>query len=442
MTGLNRYITPLKMPVELWQSRTPGQVIVQITERCNASCPQCGMNINNSDPRADLPLDRIKSIIDSAAVKGVQVISFTGGEPLLRLKELVDMINYAGAAGMKYIRTGTNGFFMARPDRPGFEKRVGRVAEALAATPLRNFWISLDSADPETHERMRGLPGLVKGLAKAMPIFHAHGIYPAANLGFNRNLSGPATAGLKPDQALGLNRYLARFKRVFTEGLKVFYRRVLDLGFTMSSTCYPMSLDESCGRDGLEAVYGASSVDSVIRFNRLEKAAIFQVIMDVVPSFRPHLRIFSPLSSLLALKRQYRGLEQGPVEARPCRGGLDNFFVNAKAGHAFPCGYRGGDDLGPFEDLDLDRLDRSAICRRCDWECFRDPSELFGPLLLAARHPLATFSKMAKDREYRRAWLADLSYYRACALFDGRRPPDYDRLSRYSGFLEQQTALS
>ena len=302
----------------------------------------------------------------------------------------------------------------------------------MAATPLRNFWISLDSADPPTHERMRGLPGLVDGLAKGIPIFHANGIYPSANLGFNRNLGGPATAGLKPESGAGPAKYLARFQRVFSAGLEAFYRMILELGFTMANTCYPMSLQESCGNDGLAAVYGASSPDSVIRFNRAEKAAIFQVIQDVIPSFRSRLRIFSPLSSLLALRRQYNPPAGESREVRSCRGGLDYFFVDAKTGHAFPCGYRGGDDLGPFEDLEPDRLNRSVVCRRCDWECFRDPSELFGPLLLAARHPLSTVSSMAKDPEYRRAWLADLNYYRACRLFDGRRPPDFDRLERHS----------
>ena len=101
----------MKFPVDLWRNRTPGQVIIQITERCNAACTQCGMNINNGGVRVDLSLDRTRSIIDSAAAKGFQVISFTGGEPLLRLTDLVEMINHAGAAGIKYIRTGTNGFF-------------------------------------------------------------------------------------------------------------------------------------------------------------------------------------------------------------------------------------------------------------------------------------------------------------------------------------------
>jgi hypothetical protein len=32
---------------------------------------------------------------------------------------------------------------------------------------------------------MGGLNGVIKGIEKALPIFHKHGIYPAANLGIN-----------------------------------------------------------------------------------------------------------------------------------------------------------------------------------------------------------------------------------------------------------------
>lgn len=294
-------------------------------------------------------------MIDAVAERGFAAVSFTGGEPLLRLDELVEMINHAGAAGMKYIRTGTNGYFMARPDKPGFRRRVTEAAEKLAATPLRNFWISLDSAIPEVHERMRGFPGLVRGLAKAIPIFHEHGVYPSVNLGFNRNLGGPVTANLRPDPVGFGNparreaRYLSRFRRVFSMAMTDFYNLALDLGFTMANTCYPMSLDPD--QEGMSAVYAATSSAAVVNFSQAEKAAIFQVLLEIIPRFRSRLRIFSPLSSLLALKRQHQSAQPPTFPSQPCRGGLDYFFVEAKTGHAFPCGYRGDEDLGPVEEL-------------------------------------------------------------------------------------------
>ena len=33
-----------------------------------------------------------------------------------------------------------------------------------------------------------------------------------------------------------------------------------------------------------------------------------------------------------------------------------------------------------IREMDLSDKDSRPVCRKCDWECFRDPSELFGPL--------------------------------------------------------------
>jgi molybdenum cofactor biosynthesis enzyme MoaA len=70
-------------------NRIPGQVVIQITDRCNARCPQCGMRATESFTRSTLATDAIKRIIDAAVSRGVQSISFTGGEPLLDLPRLV-----------------------------------------------------------------------------------------------------------------------------------------------------------------------------------------------------------------------------------------------------------------------------------------------------------------------------------------------------------------
>jgi MoaA/NifB/PqqE/SkfB family radical SAM enzyme len=139
-------------------NRVPGQVVIQITDRCNARCPQCGMRATESFTRSTLATDAIKRIIDAAASRGVQAISFTGGEPLLDLPRLVELIRYAGDAGIPYIRTGTNGFMFRHPEKPDFSNRVSRLVDQLANTSLRNFWISLDSAVDRVHEAMRGFP--------------------------------------------------------------------------------------------------------------------------------------------------------------------------------------------------------------------------------------------------------------------------------------------
>jgi MoaA/NifB/PqqE/SkfB family radical SAM enzyme len=412
------------------RNRIPPQLVVQITNRCNARCPQCGMRRSADIARFDLSGAVMARILDGCAERGVQAISFTGGEPLLRRDELVRWIDAAGKAGIPYIRTGTNGFLLCGADRSGFTERIQRLADRLAATPLRNFWISLDSAEPEVHERMRGLPGVVAGIARSLPIFHAAGIYPSANLGLNRYVGGALTQDLRPEGFGCRKDYLEAFYETYCAALDRFYHFVRDLGFTIVNTCYPMSIDAPEEAAGLSAVYAATALEDVVRYAADEKAMLYKALLDTIPRHRSQLRIFTPLSSLYMLQRTCAGAAD-PGEPFGCRGGVDFFFIDAHQGDTFPCGYRGHENMGKFWELDLNAIRPNGDCRRCDWECFRDPSELCAPLLQALHAPLQLAAKMIRDPRYRRLWIQDMRYYQACGLFDGRRPPDSARLQRF-----------
>ncbi|SMC78878.1 radical SAM protein [Papillibacter cinnamivorans] len=401
----------------LLKGRVPGQLIIQMTDLCNARCPQCSMRVTEPFARSRLSLDDMKRMIDAAAKNGVEAVSFTGGETFLLQDDLLEMLRYASVAGIPFTRTGTNGFLFRDSDRPGFESRVGRLAEELAKTGLRNLWISMDSADPAVHESMRGLPGVVRGIEKALPIFHQNGIWPSANLGINRNTGGapetPAGERFDPDA------FYADCRRAFRK----FYAFVIEMGFTMVNACYPMSVDDASGE--LSAVYGATSVSDVIRYSGAEHVQVFRALLDTIPEYRAKIRIFSPRTSVLALMRQYSGES---TQCRPCRGGIDFFFVDAAAGNAYPCGYRGGESFGKYWDLDPKKTDARAVCRRCDWECFRDPSELLGNLLAFRENPVRAAGRLLRDKEYRAALADDIKYYGACGYFDGRKPPDYEAM--------------
>lgn len=408
--------------VNVMRGRAPGQLIIQLTDRCNARCPQCGMRVVNRFKRTRLSVDTVKRMLDAAASRGMRMVSFTGGEPLLLLDDLIELIDHAGKAGFRYIRTGSNGFLFRNHEDPRFNDHIHHLAQRLAATPLRNFWISIDSAEAAIHERMRGFPGVMAGIRKALPIFHAHGLYPSTNVGLNRNLTN-VTAALVADmdEAAGAER----FYQAFRSGLEQLYRMILDMGFTMCSACYPMSIEP--GGSGLQAVYGATASERLVRFSTGEKVLLYRALADTVGAFRSRLRIFTPLSSLHSLMRQYSGAS---ASGYACRGGSDYLFVDCVQGMAYPCGYRGAEPLGPVWDLDRNalRANGKAACRRCDWECFRDPSELFGPLLQGLSRPLDLVRNWRDDSEFFQLWRQDLRYARACHFYDGRLAPDFSRL--------------
>lgn len=402
-----------------WRGRVPGQVVIQYTDRCNAACVQCGMRMDNPFARSTMNRDDARRLIDAMAARGVQAISFTGGEPLLYLKDIVALAAHARAQGIRYIRTGTNGFLFRHHEAPDFLDKMDRLAGTLAESAINTFWISLDSADPAAHEANRGLPGVVAGMGKALPRFHAQGLYPAANLGINRSTGGLGERYLHPDEP-------AAFYHKAVQAFERFYDTVADLGFTMTNACYPMSLPEA--DTATDAVYTATSTADMIRFTRQEKVQLFKALYDVIPRRRHALRIFTPRTSLLALIRQY---ERGEATAYPCRGGIDFFFVDAKDLNTYPCGYRGEENLGKFWELDLDGLAAAPDCTRCDWECFRDPSELLGPLVEGLRHPLRVWQRLRQDPAMTRVWWDDLRYYKACGFFDAGQPPDRQALERW-----------
>ena len=408
----------------LIRGRLPGQLIIQYSNRCNADCPQCGMRRSEQISRYTLDKDHAKKLIDSAAANGVRSLSLTGGEPLMFLDDIVELTNHASRAGIPYVRTGTNGFIFRDSDAPDFKDRISRIAEKLASTQLYTFWISMDSANPASHEQMRGLTGVVKGIEKALPIFHMYNIYPAVNLGINR---ATGSSHQQPFlSALGRDA----FQQIFRESFASFYRFVTNLGFTMANACYPMS-DGSDGeqkhsRNAADSTYGAISNDAVITFSREEKSLIFQALFDTIPKFRGSLRIFSPRCSLYSLIKKY---ENGQPFLFPCRGGTDFFFVECQKGMIHPCGYI--DD--PKDEMPFlgERFGTIISCEKCDWECFRDPSDVLGPFADFFSHPLKLFAKVRREPQFFQLLKEDLSYYKACGFFNGRLAPKTNAMLRF-----------
>lgn len=406
------HIPWLKVVKALAAGRVPGQAVIQYTDACNARCGHCGMSLDNHFPRTKLEPENIKRLIDKLAARGVLAVSFTGGEPLLYLDEVAGCIRYARKAGMRSVRTGTNGYFLRGAGEPGFRERVGRYAATLAENGCTAFWISLDAASDAEHETHRGLPGVVRGMREGLPIFHEHGLFPAANLCINRNMDGLQAREI-PGAPFDPHAFYERFRRAFM----LYFAHVLELGFTAANVCHPM-LGDAFGSG--EIVYQAASSEDFIRFRPEEKAPLYRALMDAVSLFRPRLRIFTPKSALLSM---IRAAEGDPRQGYPCRGGLDFFFVDAAGMRAFPCGYRGGEDLTSLIETGGRTGGKGEACERCDWECFRDPSHLFGPLREAFTSPISLARRFARDPHWARLWISDLRYLRSCGWFDASRPP-------------------
>lgn len=128
----------------LVSQRRPVLVHFEVTMRCNARCGFCDYWKTPADARQH----ELASFADAARAFNPMLVTFTGGEPLLRrdLEEVVRSV--ADAVSLRYITLITHGG-MLTPDR----------AHALWDAGVDQFNISLDYLDGR-HDTARGIPGL------------------------------------------------------------------------------------------------------------------------------------------------------------------------------------------------------------------------------------------------------------------------------------------
>lgn len=87
------------------RSYTPLKAMVELTYRCNFRCAMCYL-VDFRSP-GELSTEEVKDVLDQLAAMGCMVVTFTGGEPLLR-KDFFEIAEYAKAKRFA-IRIFTNG---------------------------------------------------------------------------------------------------------------------------------------------------------------------------------------------------------------------------------------------------------------------------------------------------------------------------------------------
>lgn len=140
--------------------RRPVLVHFEVTLRCNARCSFCDYWRTSAATRAT----EASSFADAARFFNPMLVTFTGGEPLLRadLEDLVSAV--ARAIRLKYIMLITHGA-MLTPER----------ARSLWQAGVNQFNVSLDYLDGR-HDGARGIPGLTRKLFDTLPRLRALGI--------------------------------------------------------------------------------------------------------------------------------------------------------------------------------------------------------------------------------------------------------------------------
>ena len=132
----------------------------ELTYACNLQCVHCLSSSGRRDPR-ELTTEECEAVIDELQRMQVFYINIGGGEPTIR-KDFWHLVDYAVSHGVG-VKFSTNG--------SGID---AAVAKQLAASDYVDVQISIDGADAETNDHVRG-EGSFATAVKAMEHLKAAG---------------------------------------------------------------------------------------------------------------------------------------------------------------------------------------------------------------------------------------------------------------------------
>jgi radical SAM protein with 4Fe4S-binding SPASM domain len=124
----------------------PITIVWNFTNRCNLNCLHCHQDSSPMSSHPELTTSQAFKVIDNMSDAGVAILTFSGGEPLLR-KDLYDVIKRASDNGM-LCTIASNGTLI-----------TPEVAKKLVKVGVRRVEIGLDGARAETHDFLRNKPG-------------------------------------------------------------------------------------------------------------------------------------------------------------------------------------------------------------------------------------------------------------------------------------------
>jgi radical SAM protein with 4Fe4S-binding SPASM domain len=134
---------------------SPLFAVWNFTNRCNLACQHCYQDAEHRALDNELTLDEKLDVVDQAGAAYMAMIALAGGEPTIS-PHLLPVLRRCQHYGI-HVSVATNGTTMT-------PKLAGQLAEVGA----KYIEISLDSVDPDKHDRFRGQPGMWKRTVEGM----------------------------------------------------------------------------------------------------------------------------------------------------------------------------------------------------------------------------------------------------------------------------------
>ena len=314
------------LPRERAAAFVPAVLDFSVTDYCNADCNFCGFARSKMrrKPRRFADAEAFVRALPIIARRGIRYLNFQGGEPLLH-PQIIGMVAETRKAGLKPSLI-TNGW------------KLPELADALADAGLQNLLVSIDSADPEAHDRNRGLRGGSQRIARGIARINARGV--------------PVMASVTVSKLVDFDALPATLRR---------------LGFDAVSFSYPRK--EPFGSSSL--VYGEDS--DLVDFTDQELDAALAAILRL----RQRFPVLNSAAAIRDIQRHVRGA----AERFACVGGFKYFYMDWRL-DVWRCeAWR--EPLGSVFDFDRFADDRTP-CTACIMSCYRDTSVLMHAGIAAA----------------------------------------------------------
>jgi len=236
---------------------TPCLFLHLITNRCMCNCQSCLWKNNAWE---DVPFEDLKRFYREAAEQGFLGTALSGGEPFLR-QDLPDLVRFIKEeAGLAILLFNTGWLLEQRMD------------EVLPYIDMLLF--SLDSANPERHDRMRGLDGLFDRLMRALDLVKKK--YP----GLPVHLNCCVQKGIENEIDDLIKLTQEKDLRISFDVITEYRHGAGDAKFAVTDMGLPLpELRRICGYLLERKIAGAPIINS---------AMYFQYFMDGKPGYRCH----------------------------------------------------------------------------------------------------------------------------------------------------------
>ncbi|MDP2689672.1 MAG: radical SAM protein, partial [Deltaproteobacteria bacterium] len=124
-----------------------GLPIIDLTNRCNLTCPVCFANANAAgylyEPSFDEVVNMLTAIANQRPVRA-NMVQFSGGEPTVR-PDFLDIVRKARDMDFEYIQVNTNGIKMAEPEFALAAKEAG----------VQNLYLQFDGVTDDVYKKTR-----------------------------------------------------------------------------------------------------------------------------------------------------------------------------------------------------------------------------------------------------------------------------------------------